>query len=166
MAGSTSLPRVEPHIAFAPGAESNSLAVWASDRIEETVLRAGPVRRDFFALRAAVALVAPDKRLQVTLRFDHGYLTVHDGVIGVPDMTLCADEAALHAMADLPLTRLGRVPDVRKNAWRSLSLELLSGDLRIYGLLAHPRLLLRLLRVIGAGRAESASAEKKATEND
>lgn len=139
---------MEPHIAFAPGAEDNPLAVWASDRIKSTVLRAEAARRDFFALRAAVALVAPDKRLQVTLRFDHGYLTVHDGVIGVPDMTLCADEEALHAVAALPLTRLGRIPDVRKNGWRSLSLELLSGDLRIYGLFAHPRLLLRLLRVL------------------
>jgi len=101
-------------------------------------------------MRAAVALVAPDKRLQVTLRFDHGYLTAHDGVIGVPDMTLCADEAELHAVADLPFTRVGRIPDLRSQRWRVLSLEVLSGDVRVYGLLAHPRLLLRVLRVLGA----------------
>ncbi|MEM1029451.1 MAG: hypothetical protein AAF928_02765 [Myxococcota bacterium] len=142
---------MEPHIAFAPGAEDNELAVWATDRIAATVGRVEAARRDFFALRAAVALVAPDERAQVTLRFDHGYLTAHDGIIGVPDTTLCADESVLRSVGDLPFTRRGRLPDLRRHAWRVLSLEILEGDLKVYGLLAHPRLVLRLLRLLGAG---------------
>lgn len=97
-------------------------------------------------MRAAVALVAPDAQLQVTLRFDHGYLTLHDGLIGIPDLTLCADDGDLRALADLPLWR--GIPDVRARGWREALLEVASGEVKIYGLVTRPRLVLRLLRVL------------------
>jgi hypothetical protein len=139
-------PLVEAHIALAPGAEDNPLAAWACTRIRHNVRARAEARADLDAMRATVALVAPDEQLQATLRFDHGYLTVHEGLVGIPDVTLCADDADLRALAELPFWR--GIPDVRKRSWREAALELVSGEVKIYGLVTRPRLVLRLLRVL------------------
>jgi hypothetical protein len=90
------------------------------------------------------------------LRFDHGYLTIHDGMLGIPDLTLCGDFPTLVGLADIPLSRAGRLPlpplsAARRSAWRTTALELVSGELRVYGMFSHPRLLLRLLRLLSMG---------------
>jgi hypothetical protein len=140
-------------ITYAPGAEENDLAQWASDSIGKNLDEHAEARSDFTSMRAAVALVAPDRRWSVTLRFDHGYLTIHDGMVGIPDVTLCADYETLRGMADIPLSRLGRLPlpplsSASRTSWRTTVLELVSGELRIYGLFSHPRLVLRLIRLL------------------
>jgi hypothetical protein len=144
---------VETSIALAPGADNNDLAVWVHDLVSRHVDEHAACRRDFQAMREAVALVAPDRRLSVTLRFDHGYLTIHDGMIGIPDLTLCADYEILIGIADIPLSPLGRLPlpslsAARRTSWRTTALELVSGELKVYGLFSHFRLLLRLLRLL------------------
>lgn len=146
---------MEPSIALAVGAEDNAIATWAASLIEDNLRRYPKSRKDFFAMRAAVAMVAPDRRLSATLRFDLGQLTVHDGMIGVPDVTLCADYDVLVGVVGLPLSRLLRLPlpgpsilTSRGAAWRETARELLSGELKIYGLLAHPILVTRLLRML------------------
>ena len=146
---------MEPSIALASGSEDNDLALWAAAVIRTNLEQNPSVRRDFVAMRAAVAMVAPDRRLSTTLRFDLGQLTVHDSMIGVPDVTLCADYEVLMGLTRLPIGRLGRLPlpgwstpRQRRVAWRRTALDLVSGDLKIYGLMAHPRLVTRLLRLL------------------
>jgi hypothetical protein len=125
--------------------------------------RSPAVRRDFDAMRAAVAVVVPDRRLSITLRFDLGQLTIHDSMIGVPDVTLCGDHAVLMQLPLLPQFPLGRLPlptwstpAEQRQAWRRTLLDLVSGELKIYGLLAHPRLVTRLLRLLSQPAAEGA----------
>ena len=147
---------MQAEIAFAPGAEDNPLAAWVGELIGANIRDGDAARRDFQALRAAVALVAPDRRQQVMLRFDHGHLTIHDGMLGRPDVTFCGDYQVLLGVADLPLSRVGRLPlpslsSERRRPWRRTMLELLSGELKIYGLLQHPRLVMRILRVLSRG---------------
>jgi hypothetical protein len=144
---------VDANIAHAPGAEDNPLAVWAGDLVAQNVSDKPRVRRDFEALRAAVVMVAPDRRLQVTMRFDHGYLTIHDGMIGIPDVTFCADYEVLMGIADFPLSKYGHLPlpplsRSRLASWRRTFVELVSGELKIYGMLSHPRLVTRVVRVL------------------
>lgn len=144
---------MEANVACAPGAQDNPLATWLAERIRHSLAERDDAFRDFHALRAAVAFVAPDKRLQATLRFDHGYLTVHDGMMGIPDVTFCADEQVLKALADIPLSKLGRLPLPplrlsRARIWRRTALELLSGELKVYGLFTQGRVVLRLLRLL------------------
>lgn len=147
---------MDDKIALAPGTEDNDVAHWVAERIGETLRERTESRRDFAAMRAAVAMVASDRRDAVTLRFDHGYLTIHDGMLGVPDLTLCGDFAALVGLADIPLSRAGRLPlpplsAARRSAWRTTALELVSGELKVYGMFSHPRLLVRLLRLLSMG---------------
>jgi hypothetical protein len=167
---------VDRTIGFAPGAEENPLARWAHDTIRRRLFpdSAGPshwrqpgaaaagstspergrsiemdprARRRLFAMRATVAMVARDRRLSTTLRFDHGSLMVHDGMAGIPEVTFCADYDVLVGLAGMPLSRFGLPLGA---PWHALGLEVLAGELKIYGLVSHPRLVLRVLRLMAA----------------
>ncbi len=143
-------------VTLAVGAEDNALSQWLAERIQDN-LRVNPhVRRDFEAMRAAVAMVAPDRQLQTTLRFDHGHLAIHDGVLGIPDLTFCADHAVLVGLQNVPLSRAGRLPlpplsRSRATLWRQSVVEVVTGELKIYGLMQHPRLVVRMLRLLSSG---------------
>ena len=139
---------------LAPGAEDNDVAARFAELIRQN-LRVKPHKiRDFRALRGAVMLVAQDVWSAATLRFYHGRLTVHDGSIGIPSVTFCGDATALLGLSDVPLTPLFRLPlalplrDEGSATFRRLMSLMRHGELTIYGLLAHPRLVTRFLRVV------------------
>ncbi|MBI4952709.1 MAG: hypothetical protein HY908_11800 [Myxococcales bacterium] len=180
---------MDANIGLSPGTEGNALAPWVATTIARNLLDPA-LRREFFAVRAAVAIVALEPlelegtlgqgpttgaagapgarraheaatpplaelegRTAVTLRFDHGQLTIHDGVVGIPDLTLCGEREVLLGLADLPLDGRFRLPLPRlgrgdNRALRRSLLELATGELKVYGLLGHPRLFVRLLRLL------------------
>jgi hypothetical protein len=144
-------------VGYANGAEDNALARWLGARIKRAVERSARARGAVLAMRAVVSVVVPDRRLSATLRFDHGVVTVHDGLQGVPDLTICADYKLIERFGALrpPSWRsLRRAvgsghPDAGQG-WLGMGVALLDGRLEMYGALGHPRLLLRLLRLVGA----------------
>jgi hypothetical protein len=147
---------MEPIIDLAPGAEDNPLAVRFSQRIRDNLARDPRRLADFRALRGAVLVVAQDTGASLTMRFDHGRLTLHDGAIGVPSVTFCGDEAALDRLHEVAFHRRLRIPvlGIRHREAGSPLRELASlvarGDLKVYGLVAHPRLLVMLLRLLSS----------------
>jgi hypothetical protein len=147
---------VDPIIDLAPGAEDNPLAVELADRIRDNLARRRETASDFRALRASVLMVAQDLGESFTLRFDHGRLTVHDGGVGIPSVTLCGDADALRRLADFPLSRWLRLPTLGpftregRETWRLLVDLFAREDLKVYGLVAHPRTVVYLLRVLSA----------------
>jgi hypothetical protein len=149
---------MDPIVDLAPGAEDNTLAVELADRIRGNVARSPKKQADFRALRASVLMVAEDRAESVTLRFDHGRLTVHDGSVGIPSVTFCGAADALRRLEDFPLTGWLRLPvpgpfdREGRETWRILVHLFVHGDLKVYGLLAHPRTIVRLLRVLSAHR--------------
>jgi hypothetical protein len=138
------------HITWASGAEDNPLARRLGEQIAARASAEGRAERDFRALRASLGVVATDRQLGTTLRFDHGVLSIHDGIVGLPDITLCGETADLLALAELGPAhwpwRSGEA--AAPGAWRRAILGLGSGELRIYGLWSHPRLALRLWRLL------------------
>ncbi len=85
-------------------------------------------------MRGTVALIAQDAGTSLTLRFDFGRLTIHDGIVGVPDVTLLGAERDIEDLADARVVPFLRLP--------------LPGKLRIYGLALHPRLVSRVMRLL------------------
>ena len=138
---------------LAPGAEQSSLARHLADVVRENVRRPWQ-KREFERLRGSVALVADDVGAALTLRFDFGRLTVHEGLVGVPDVTIRGGTADIEALADLPFSeRLGVPLALRGDtdglrAVRQVFSSLRSRRLKIYGLVLHVRLVLRFLRVL------------------
>jgi hypothetical protein len=151
------LAGLEPIVDLAPGAEDNALAVEMADRIRENV-RWPPAARDFAALRSSVLMVAQDLCESFTLRFDHGRLTVHDGGVGIPSVTFCGDADALRRLSDFPLSRLLKIPRFGpfsaegRTTWGLLA-NLYVSDFKVYGLVAHPRTVVYLLRLLSSGRS-------------
>jgi len=145
---------VDTIVDLAPGAEENPIAVRLGDRIRHNLDDDARKRADFRAVRASVMLVAQDVGDALTLRFDHGRLTIHDGAIGIPSVTFCADREVLFRLGEVPLTRWLRLPlagpgdPAGREMLRDLVRRMVQGNLKIYGLLAHPRLVLRFLRLV------------------
>lgn len=143
-------------IDLAPGADENALAVEISDRLRQRLATDGKRLADFRAMRASILLVAQDIGESVTLRFDHGRVTVYDGNVGIPSVTFCGEAAALRRLYDFPLTRWLRIPRVTpftrsgRETWDMLKALFSREDLKIYGFLAHPRTLLYFLRVLSS----------------
>ena len=105
----------QPAILLAPGTEDNGLATMLADLVRQN-LEAKPHKKgDFQALSGSVSIVADDAEVALTLRFDRGRLTIFDGIVGIPDVTIRGGSDTILALSNLPLTTpLGLpVPDPR-----------------------------------------------------
>jgi hypothetical protein len=147
---------MDPLVDLATGAEDDPLALEIAGRIRQNLVEKPEKLADFLALRGTVFVVMQDVGESITLRFDHGRLTIHEGQVGVPTVTFCGDLADLWRLPELPLTRWGRLPiglpfaarGGSREAYKQVSQAFSSGRLQVYGLYAHPRMVVRLLRII------------------
>ena len=170
---------MEPIVDLAPGADSSVLATYFAERIRESLKK--PKRRAvFFALKATIFAVDFDSGNATTLRFDHGRLTLHEGTIGVPSVTFGGPLRALLSLdrvrlRELPAALLGRSSEValverggargsapppsaavRPGAATFAELVRLfaQGEIKVYGFVAHPRTVVRFLRLVSRDNAE------------
>jgi hypothetical protein len=144
-------------VVLAPGAEDNGLAVMLGNLVREN-LEAKPAKRaDFAALDGRVAIVAADADVALTLVFERGAggaLTIHHGIVGIPDVTIRGSSDAILALSNMPLaTRLGLpIPNPRDPAAvqviRDLTRAMRQGELHVYGMIFHVRLVMKLTRVM------------------
>jgi hypothetical protein len=152
--GASSSQASAPIIDLAPGAEDNPIALELAQLIRKNLAASPRKLSDFHGLRGSVLMVAQDLGEALTLRFDHGRLTIHDGTVGIPSVTFCGDLAALRRLSDFPVTRWLRLPILvpfaqrGRETWRHLARLFASGDLKVYGLAVHPRTVVFLLRIL------------------
>ena len=144
-----------PDVELAPGAEENGLAMMLRDLVKQN-LEAKPHKTgDFNALDGNVSIVADDADVALTLRFQAGgRLRIHDGIVGIPDVTIRGPSDAVLALSNMPLaTRLGLPlpspgdPDAIKTV-RELIRAMRAGKLHFYGMLLHLPLVMKLTRVM------------------
>jgi hypothetical protein len=146
---------MQPDVQLAPGAEDNGLATMLADLVRQN-LEAKPRKKDDFrALHASVCIVAEDADVALTMRFERGgKLTIHDGVVGVPDVTIRGSSDMILALSNMPLaTRLGLpIPDPRDRAAvttvRAVMGAMRAGTLHVYGMLLHLPTVMRLTKVM------------------
>jgi len=146
---------MSPDVQLAPGAEENGLAMMLADLVRQN-LEAKPHKQgDFAALRGSVAIVADDADVALTMRFERGgKLTIHDGIVGIPDVTIRGPADTIMALSNMPLTRwLGLpVPAPRDKEGikvsQSILAEMRKGTFHIYGMFFHVPKLIRLTRVM------------------
>lgn len=135
-------------VLLAPGAEDNGLCTMLADLVRQN-LEAKPHKRgDFRALSGNVAIVAEDAEVALTMRFDGGKVTLHDGIVGVPDVTIRGPSDAIVGLSNVPLSTRFALPVSFGAAQRAMLRGLRDGSLRIHGALAHPSMMLRLTRVM------------------
>lgn len=146
-----------PRVILAAGAENNGLAVMLADLVRQN-LEAKPKKvADFAALSARVSIVADDVDVALTLVFERqpdGSVTIHDGIVGIPDVTIRGPSDAIIAMSNVPITtRFGLpIPAAGDVAGAATVRELVrftrEGKLHVYGILFHLPLLTKLTRVM------------------
>jgi hypothetical protein len=152
---------ITPAVALAPGAEENGLAIMLGDLVRQN-LEAKPKKiADFDALEGRVSIVADDADVALTLVFARifdtdaaGSLTIHDGIVGIPDVTIRGPSEAILALSNMPLaTPLGLPlpspgdPEAMKTV-RDLARSMRDGKLHFYGMLLHLPLVMKLTRVM------------------
>jgi hypothetical protein len=146
---------MSPDVQLAPGTEDNGLAMMLADLVRQN-LEAKPHKQgDFAALSGSVSIVADDADVALTMRFERGgKLTIHDGIVGIPDITIRGPSEAVLALSNMPLaTRLGLpIPDPRNpeavKTMRLLMGAMRDGSLHVYGMAFHLPLVMKLTRVM------------------
>lgn len=143
-------------IDLAHGAEDHPLASLFADRIRQNASHDVARGKAFRSLRAIVQFVPFETGEALTLRFDHGRLTVHEGSVGVPTVTVGGPLEVLLRLPDVELQ--GIVPSFRGReerdftVLRALGRHLARKELEVYGLFSHPRTVVRVLRLLARPR--------------
>jgi hypothetical protein len=165
-------------IDLAPGAEANAFATMLAELVRQNLESKPHKRKDFDVLDGTVALVAEDAEVALTLEFraggarrslldragalrsrprppsdgSHGRLVVHDGIKGVPDVTVRGSADSIMALSNVPLTRPLALPVPTDRPSLELVRGMLraarTGELKIHGIFGNLGLLSRLTRVM------------------
>lgn len=133
-------------IGFAPGADTDALAIMLADILEQN-LKENPQRaKDFDALNIGVGIDVLVADVQLTLEFQGGKLTFRSGIVDRPGLIISAEMDTLMELTNLRI-RFG-LPNPLDETGIALIKKLLKGELKIKGLLAHPLALVRVSKVI------------------
>ena len=145
---------LDPIVDLAPGAEENDLATTFADVLRHNLRMSPRAQKSFRAMRATVHFVAVDTTQAVTMRFDHGRVTIHEGTIGIPAITFCGDREAVAGLTSVPLSPLLALPiPARPRDWaalRALYKQLAERKLTIYGFFSRARLTTRVIRILSS----------------
>lgn len=137
-----------PVVELGPGADDNGFALMLAELIRQNLDDHPHKQRDFFKLSGRVAIVVEDAGVAVTLRFDAGRLTVHDGIVGIPDLTIRADSDDVTQMSLMELLPRVGLPDPRGSATKHVLRASREGRIRMYGALPNLPMVLRLTRIM------------------
>lgn len=119
-------------IELAPGADENGLATMLATLMAENLESHPALGRTFARLAGRVAIVAVDAGVALTLEFRRGRVVLHDGIVGIPDLTI---RGGFEQIGDMSrMESIGRLPDPRGEVNRSMWRALRDKQLRIFGL--------------------------------
>ena len=88
----------------------------------------------FDALYGRIAIVAEDAQVELTMCFDHGRVTLHDGIVGIPDLTIRGGAEQIADLSRMESWGETDLPDPRGEVNRAMFQALREGRLRIHGL--------------------------------
>jgi hypothetical protein len=138
-----------------PDARDNGLATMLADLVSQNLEAKPQKKRDLMALVGRVSIVAEDADVALTLCFERGgRLTIHDGIHGIPDVTIRGPSEVIMALSNLPLSTPFGLPAPMPGdtegakTVRAVLAAVRAGQLHIYGMMLHPLLVMRLTRVM------------------
>lgn len=135
-------------IELAPRAGENGLVSMLADLLRQNLEDHPNKQVDFAKLEGRVAIVAEDAGVALTLEFQRGKLVLHDGIVGIPDVTVRAPSDDVMAMSLVELTTTRALPDPRGETMKKVWAGMRAGRIHVYGALFHAPLMLHLTRVM------------------
>ncbi len=139
---------MEPAIHLGSRAERNGFAVMVAQLIRQNLDERPAKKATLLRMRGRVALVVEDLDLSVSLHFDSGRLTVHDGIVGIPDLTVRADSEWHTKMSLMELEPRFGLPDPRGAVTKEIVEASRRGAVKTYGMLGSFALMLRLTKIM------------------
>lgn len=133
---------------FDASAEQNGLALMVGGLILQNLQEHPSKRADFARLRGRVAIVAEDAGVAMTLAFEGNMVTVSDGIVGVPAVTVRARSEDIVQLSLLELMPRVGLPNPLGTATREIFLKSQAGHVRVFGALLHIPMVLRLSRLL------------------
>lgn len=134
-------------VELAPGASENGLAVMMATMMSQNLADHPERRGSFDRLVGRVAIVADDADVALTMELGGGRAIVHDGIVGIPDLTIRGPAEIIADMSRMETGRFG-LPDPRGEVNRAMVAALRDKRLRIFGLPGALPLLVRFGNVL------------------
>jgi hypothetical protein len=128
-----------------PDPEPNGLAAMLGGLIEGN-LEAHPDREALLAKPATYSITAPDVDVSVSIRLAPGAVTVRNGVVGTPQISIRTNSDNLMGMSSVPL-KFG-LPDSMTKEGREVNKKLFKGELKVKGMWTHLGALARLNKLL------------------
>jgi len=138
----------EPSVGLAPGADQNGFADMLATLIRQNLDERPEKRGAFSRMRGRVAIVLEDIGSAVTLRFEGGRLTIHNGIVGIPDVTVRAPWEWVTKMSLVEITPRFGLPDPRGEVAQEVAEAQKQGIIKVHGLFPSLPLVLRLTNVM------------------
>lgn len=117
-----------------------------SELLEENVKRDPAKLKSFNNLHGVVAIDLEDIEAQVTIVFMGGTARIEQGIAGKPDLIIRTDSDKVVGLNSISI-KYG-LPYYFDEAGLTVLKQLLNGDLKIEGMLAHPVKLTRLTKIM------------------
>ncbi len=133
-------------INLAPGAEENGMAVMLGDMIKTNIENKPSKLKDFNKLKGTVLLNAVDADVQMTMVFNKGSLTIHDGKVGKPMLQIATDSGTLLDLANLSI-KFG-MPYYFDETGLMVIKKLMKRELKIKGMFAHTMALTHMTKIM------------------
>lgn len=134
-------------VELAPGASDNGLCTMLAGLVSQNLQDKPHKIKDFERLHARIAIVAEDAGVALTMVFDGKKLVLHDGISGVPDVTVRASSDDVMNMSLVELTKRG-FPDGKGEVSRGIDAAMKAGRVKAHNATLHPLTMLRLTRVM------------------
>lgn len=132
-------------IEIAPEVE-DGLATMIADIIKGNLEEKPKRENDFNALNGNIYMNAADAEVDMTLAFNNGSLTVYNGKVGSPQISITTDSTTLLDLANINI-KFG-LPWYLDATGREVIGKLLTGKLKIRGLITHPIKLTRFTKLM------------------
>ncbi len=131
---------------YAEGEEASAFAQMLGGLIEANVVAHEEKLRDFTNLKARVGIFVTDIAEGVTLDFEGGHLLVRNGLVEGRDVTIRADAGTVMQLSNVKIGPWG-MPNYLDSTGREVAGKMLSGKLRIQGLIGNLTTLNRVTRL-------------------
>ena len=136
----------EPEITLSDSAMENGLAIMLSSLIRQNITVKQQRLNDLRMLNIHIGLWANDIGVKLTMVFENGALVFHDGISEETQVLIVADSDSILNLSLLPI-KFG-IPWLLNKPGITFIGKLISGSLKITGLLKHPLAIIRLTRLI------------------
>lgn len=133
-------------IEFGPGIEDGGMAMMMADIIKSNLEEKPRRLKNFNALNGNIYLKAEDAEVDMTLVFNKGSLSIHNGKAGIPKIGIVTDSGTLLNLANISI-KFG-LPYYLDATGREVIIKLVTGKLKIKGLITHPIMLTRFTKLM------------------